>query len=91
LERGAWGVLENGVALEESAIVPILMQHKVRILEGDFDHDGVICIKDMYVIADAFATKLGDEKWNPMADLNRNGKIDIKDIYIVARNFGKKI
>jgi len=90
-EKAGYGVLENGVTLEESAIVPILTQHKATILEGDLDNNGVVDIRDISRVAKAFGTKLGDENWNPMADLSADGIVDIKDIAMAAKNFGKTI
>jgi hypothetical protein len=90
-QKHGMGVLENGVTLEESAIVPILMEHQAAVLEGDLDHNGVVNIHDLFVVANAFGTKLGDESWNPIADRNEDGKVGIHDLFDVARNFAKRI
>lgn len=90
-EKSAYGVLENGVTLEESAIVPILTQHKATILEGDLDHNGLVNILDITIAALAFGSEPGDGNWNPIADLNADGVVNIIDIAKVAWNFGKRI
>ena len=90
-EKTGWGVLENGVTLEESAIVPILTQHKATILEDDLDHNGVVNILDITIAASAFGSKLEDENWNPIADRNADGVVNILDIAKIACNFGKTI
>ena len=90
-EKASYGVLENGLTLEESAIVPILIQHKAAILEDDLDHNGEINILDLTIVAFEFGSKLGDENWNPIADLNADGTVNILDIATAAKNWGKTI
>jgi len=90
-EKAGYGVLENGVTLEESAIVPILTQHKVKILKGDLDHSGVVNIIDLYIVSRAFGTKEGDGNWNPIADLDGDKEIKIRDLYEVAKDYGNTI
>jgi hypothetical protein len=57
---------------------------------GDLNGDGQVNIVDITIIARAFNTKPGDERWNPNADLNNDGTINIIDITKVAKEFGKK-
>jgi len=90
-EKASWGVLENGVTLEESAIVAILKQHKAAILIGDLNNDGILDIKDLYFIAKIYEAKPEDPSWNPKADLNGDGKIGIKDLFLVAKKLGQEI
>jgi hypothetical protein len=61
---------------------------KVKIL-GDINGDGKVDIMDVLVVAKAFGSYPGHERWNPEADLNMDNKIDIKDIFLVAKNYGK--
>jgi hypothetical protein len=58
----------------------------VKILLGDFNHDGIVDFSDLIVIAAAFGSYLGQETWNPIFDLNHDSKINIRDIARVARN-----
>jgi len=90
-EKAGYGVLENGVTLEESAIVPILTQHKAKILEGDIDHSGNVNIYDLFMLAKAFGAKPGDENWNSTADVNKDGEVNVRDLFITAKNFGEII
>jgi hypothetical protein len=55
----------------------------------DLNFDSVVNILDVTMVAKAFGTKPGDEKWDPDVDLNKDGTINIIDISIVARDFGK--
>jgi parallel beta-helix repeat protein len=56
---------------------------------GDLNNDRVVNILDISIIARAFGSRPGDEKWNPIADIDNNNLINILDIAKVAREFGK--
>jgi rhodanese-related sulfurtransferase len=58
---------------------------------ADLNGDGKVNIVDIYIVARAFGSKLGESNWNPDADLDNNGEINIIDIYMVARKFGKTL
>jgi hypothetical protein len=58
-------------------------------LSSDINGDNSVDIVDMSIVAMAFGTKEGEERYNPIADLDGDGKISIKDIFIVAKDFGK--
>lgn len=51
--------------------------------------DGEVNIVDVAIVARAFDSKLGDERWDPNADLNSDGVINMLDIALVAKDFGK--
>jgi hypothetical protein len=61
---------------------------KIKIM-GDINGDGKVDIIDVSVVAAAFGSYPGHERWNPEADLDLNGKVDIRDIALVSQNFGK--
>jgi parallel beta-helix repeat protein len=61
----------------------------VPALETDLNKDGTVDILDIFIVARAFHSKLGDANWKPIADLDHNDQIDILDIFRVARDFGK--
>ncbi|MEM3825558.1 MAG: DUF3160 domain-containing protein [Candidatus Bathyarchaeia archaeon] len=56
----------------------------------DINGDGVINILDICLVAIAFGTAEGDEKYNAVADLNGDKKINIEDVALIAKDFGKK-
>jgi parallel beta-helix repeat protein len=58
---------------------------------GDVNHDGVVDIGDLRIIAKAFLTNRGDNDWNPHADLDGNGDISIIDISTAAIEFGQTV
>jgi hypothetical protein len=62
---------------------------KVTIL-GDVTGDGNVDILDIFVLAKAFGSKIGESRYDPNADLDNNGEINILDIFRVAKEFGKK-
>jgi hypothetical protein len=53
--------------------------------------DGAVNILDLFIVAQAFGTKLGDPRWNAVADLNNDGTINILDLFAVAGDFGKTV
>jgi peroxiredoxin len=61
-----------------------------HFLLGDINGDGKVDILDVSLVAKAFGSRLGDDKWNEAADLNDDGAINILDISTVAKDFGKK-
>jgi hypothetical protein len=80
-------------SLEEQIKIAALTVMRVSpsALPTDLNMDGTVNILDITVVAKAYGTKLGDEKWNPAADLDRNGIINILDISKVARDYGKTL
>jgi hypothetical protein len=55
----------------------------------DVDHDGKVANSDLLIIAQAFDSYEGDERWNSLCDLNHDFKINILDVAIMAKAFGK--
>jgi outer membrane protein assembly factor BamB len=55
----------------------------------DLDANGVVNIVDVAIVAKAFGSRPGDEKWNQNADLDNNGIINIIDVAAVAKDYGK--
>jgi len=58
---------------------------------SDINNDLKIDIKDIAIVARAFASTTGSMYWNSQADVIKDGKIDIKDLGYIAVNFGKAI
>jgi hypothetical protein len=55
---------------------------------GDVDNNHKVEIKDIFAIAKAYGSSVGQPKYNSNLDINNDGKIDIKDIFATAKNFG---
>jgi len=53
----------------------------------DINHDGVVNIKDLMMIAHAYGTSTGDHRYDAGADLNEDGSVNIRDIYICAQMY----
>jgi len=60
------------------------------VLIGDINRDGKVGITDLYLVARAFGSHLGDERWNETADLNNDEVISIVDVYMISRQYGKR-
>jgi len=57
-------------------------------VNADLNGDGVVDVVDLFIVANAFSSALGDDNWNQMADLNNDYVINIIDLYTVAKEFG---
>jgi glutamine amidotransferase-like uncharacterized protein len=64
---------------------------KWLVLHEDVNGDEMVNIVDLFLVAIAFGSKLGDPKWNARADVTNDGSINIIDIRMVARKFGKSL
>jgi len=65
------------------------LTNQVHIIpSGDVNHDGVVNIQDLALIAVAYGKSLGQPGYNPYADLNGDGIINIIDLAICAYWFG---
>ncbi|MDP4181644.1 MAG: carbohydrate-binding protein [Bacillota bacterium] len=56
---------------------------------SDLNHDGVINMADVILLATKFNTVKGSEGFVDAYDLNRDGAINMADVIIIATNFGK--
>jgi arabinoxylan arabinofuranohydrolase len=57
------------------------------VISIDVNHDGAINISDVMLVAGAFNTVKGNEKFVDAYDLNRDGAINISDIMMIAEKF----
>jgi hypothetical protein len=55
----------------------------------DFNDDGKVDASDLTTIAVAFRSQPGNERWNPICDVNHDSRIDILDVAVAAKAFGK--
>jgi hypothetical protein len=58
-------------------------------LPGDINHDGVVDLHDLAILAAAYGSKPGDPNWNPAADLNNDGVVNLLDLQILASEYGQ--
>jgi len=58
-------------------------------IPGDINGDGIVNIRDIYIAARAFGTKLGDDRWDSNADITEDRVINIHDIFAISKEFGK--
>jgi hypothetical protein len=59
------------------------------ILTGDIYVDGIVDFRDLNIIARAYGSVPGDQKWDERADLIKDNVIDYRDMNLCARNYGK--
>jgi len=57
--------------------------------KGDINADGDVNILDSLIVAGAFVSKKGDQKFDKRADLNYDNVINILDAILVSKYQGK--
>jgi parallel beta-helix repeat protein len=62
---------------------------KIMITPLDLNGDRKVNMVDIAVAAKAFGTEPGNERWNPIADVNEDGVVNTSDISVVVEDFGK--
>ncbi len=56
---------------------------------GDVNVDGVVNIRDLFMILRAFGSYPGHPMWDPFCDLNGDDLINLIDLYLAAQHFGE--
>jgi hypothetical protein len=51
-------------------------------LSADVNHDGIVDMKDIMILVQAFNSHSGSPNWNTTYDLNQDGRINMRDIMI---------
>jgi hypothetical protein len=87
--------LQNTQLLDSSSPWPEPIAHisadgQIYEILGDINGDAVVNVLDLSIVAKAFGSKEGEQRWNPEADLNGDGSVNILDLSQVARQFGKR-
>ncbi|MDP4179551.1 MAG: dockerin type I domain-containing protein [Bacillota bacterium] len=60
-------------------------------ITADINHDGVVNMADVILIASAFNTTKGDPKFNDLYDINRDGTINMADVILIANKFNTTV
>ncbi len=64
----------------------------VRVyLAGDATHNDVVDVSDLLAVAAAYASSVGDPRYNPACDFNGDGLVDVADLLLLANNWGKAL
>lgn len=53
----------------------------------DINNDGIVNLADLNIASAAFGCSIGQQCYNPKADVNADGKVDISDIATMAANY----
>jgi hypothetical protein len=75
--------------LDEAGHVGVNTIHIPLPLISDLDCNRKVNILDITIVATAFGSKLGDERWDFFADVNNDRVVNIVDIALVAKDYGK--
>ena len=84
---GKWDSFATAEVAAGQTLVDAL-EFFVTIL-GDIDGNGVVEIKDLVLLAQAYGSKPGDPNWNSSADLNNSQVVDLLDLVTLAQHYGK--
>lgn len=58
---------------------------KIMPIYGDLNGDGVVNCTDIAIVKAAFGKKVGQEGYDPRADINADGAVDIRDLAFVTQ------
>ena len=84
--------IDNEVVADiDSSIPGLRVLRRVKTLEGDINHDGVVDDEDLKLFMCAFGHTIFSPKYNPDADFNKDGKIDIRDLAVLGQQFDLNI
>lgn len=64
------------------------LQH-YEVLRCDVNHDGVVDVYDIYLIAKAWTCETGQPGYIPGADINEDGIINTQDLHLVKAQYGE--
>ena len=81
-------VSDNAIEPMDNIIMPKCVVHPMGE-EYDLNLDGVVDDVDILNVANAWNSKLLEQKYNQAYDFNKDNKIDIYDIMIIASKYGK--
>jgi len=63
--------------------------HHYEVLRCDVNHNGVVDVYDIYMIAKAWGSNLGSPNYVAEADIDENGIIGTQDLQLVKTQYGK--
>lgn len=86
---GYWKVTTT-VAIAEVLVNDTVQFKLLHLIPGDVNHDYVVDIIDLTVVALAFSSTPEMPNWNPRADINGDGTVDIFDLITVAVHFNEQ-
>ena len=58
-------------------------------LIGDLNQDCQVDIRDMVIVARAFGSRAGENRYDPAADLDLDRDITLLDVVLVGKHFGE--
>lgn len=61
------------------------------LIEGDANHDGIVNIKDLSLLAVSWQSRQGESRYNPHVDFNLDEIVNIIDIGIIGINWQKHV
>ena len=64
-------------------------KQKGNNVPGDVNHDCIVDMKDIEMLAEHYGRFRGEKKYRGWADINKDGLVDIRDIVVSAWHYGK--
>jgi len=60
-------------------------------IPGDINGDFRVSLSDLSLLAKAYGSTPGSQKWNANADINSDNRVSLSDLSILAKNYGKSV
>jgi len=76
-------------ALDNAGNTNTIVIHHYEVLRCDANHNGVVDVYDIHMIAKAWESKVGEPEYKPEADIDEDGVIDETDLRILNMQYGK--
>ena len=89
-ETGSDGIGDTPYVIDENNIDRYPLMNPVSMLDGDINLDLKVDYKDLFLLAAAYGSTIGEETYNRQCDINYDGKINYKDLFLLAANYGQK-
>jgi len=76
-------------ALDNAGNTNTTATHHYEVLRCDANHNGVVDVYDIHMIAKAWESKAGEPDYKPEADINENDIINLQDLQLVITQYGR--
>ena len=81
--------LVRKLTVDVPATGTLLLPDPVTLKPGDANNDNQVNIQDLTLLATAYRTVSGDDRYNVATDFNADGKVNIQDLTLLASSYRK--
>lgn len=87
LPTGNYTAYASAIYNGSSARTTVSFELKPQMSSADINKDGKVNIIDLTLVAKAWGSYPGHERWDPRCDVNGDAKINIMDLTLVAKEY----